>query len=123
MAFRSVVRKKISPPAPNSGRWPTTFGNCRGGVLGLPSFRDSGDGESLGRIWGSAEPRQFGRERFTRLVQGRELLQDSLFELVGELPEIVIKVRRHDAHTGGLLRSVEAGVQKDAGLGTFDRLR
>jgi hypothetical protein len=50
------------------------FGDGAGGVLDLPTFGDSCDGESLRGIGGSAEPRQIGREWFTRLMQRRELL-------------------------------------------------
>ena len=86
-------------------------------ILDLPALRNSGDRESLRVIGGSAEPRQFCRERFARLMQGRELLQDSLLELVCELPQIVIDVRRHGAHTKASSKSVEAGIGTGSALG------
>ena len=78
-------------------------------------------GGARGGRGGTAEQRQRSRARCSELVLGRELLQDSLLELVCELAEIVMDVRRHGAQKSGI-REERLGRYLGRGppLATFD---
>ena len=89
------------------------LGDCGGRALHLPALRDASDGERLGRVRSPPQMAQFGRQGLVGLMQRRELLEDSVLELVSEHSEVAVD--RVDVVHGGSSRALAKNVLLSSG--------